>query len=412
MTLQEQRTQRALSGHWYITPIPLDRLRRLPNRKIKGAWRVRNHKNGHRYLVHRFSDGWGCDCPDFVFNRGELRCKHIEAIRLWKEDKIEMPVSTRGTNGKQTNQRQGDERMTAGWKDRKYKRSDDFITFPFIQWVNNGGSLEPRADRGGFACPTDQGLSIPGTLAKLHHRDGGTTEVIFATQLEVAIVQTRFAWIMDGMRRPDYVDGARGKLQAVCYVKGPKGNTVGPVMLTFTGLTTKRFNAAHRSFMVDVQRVTQGQAPSYAFWMKVQGGKPEMVGGGEEQSLITPIELGRKVDPNRDYVGEGLLDGIPWEHIDKWAAVWEKSGPNGEGSFEDDEGEIDGSHAPSPPEPDEGSLEWAKKFPLPFEASSYSKGDLLGSLDEEALKWIKARPKKYPGAAKAAKVLLDKLYKS
>jgi hypothetical protein len=47
---------------------------------------------------------------------------------------------------------------------------------------------------------------------------------------------------------------------------------------------------------------------------------------------------------------------------------------------------------------------------LPFEASSYSKGDPLGSLDEDALEWLADRPEKYPDAAEAAQVLIDQLF--
>jgi hypothetical protein len=47
---------------------------------------------------------------------------------------------------------------------------------------------------------------------------------------------------------------------------------------------------------------------------------------------------------------------------------------------------------------------------LPFEASSYSEGDPLGSLDEDALTWLADRPEKYSDAAEAAQVLIDALY--
>ena len=89
-----------------------------------------------------------------------------------------------------------------GWQDKDFKRGDDYITYPFIQWVNDGGSLEPRAPTGGFAMPLDQAEMvdgrIPGEVRVLHHRNGDQTEVVFTTALEAAVLATRFTWIKDG----------------------------------------------------------------------------------------------------------------------------------------------------------------------------------------------------------------------
>jgi hypothetical protein len=257
----------------------------------------------------------------------------------------------------------------------------------------------------------DQDVDIPGEKAMFHHRDGGVTEVIYTPALEVAVMKTRFAWVSsDGVLSQDYTSGAHGKLQAVGYIKGADG-PIGPLMLTFTGLNTREFNDVHRSFLVDVQQATRGQAPSYAFWAQFRAGERKMV-GSTKQSAITGLELARKVDPDRDYVGDALLDAIPWEKFDEWAAAWDEPGFNGSGTFEDEDQSYAPQHSPPEPdpEPEKGSLAWAKTFPLPFEASSYSEGDPLGSLDEDALTWLADRPEKYSDAAEAAQVLIDALY--
>ena len=91
MTPQEQRTARARQTPWFITPMPKERLARIPNPSIVGLWRVRNRNNGHFYVVTRCNRGngdeWECDCPDARHNNG-LRCKHIEAVRLWLAGEI------------------------------------------------------------------------------------------------------------------------------------------------------------------------------------------------------------------------------------------------------------------------------------------------------------------------------------
>jgi hypothetical protein len=81
------------------------------------------------------------------------------------------------------------------WQDRSFEHADEAISYQFIQWVNNGDSLEPRSDKGGFACPVDQDIPIPGKAARIHHRGGSTTDVIFIQELSVAILRTRFAWV-------------------------------------------------------------------------------------------------------------------------------------------------------------------------------------------------------------------------
>ena len=63
--------------------------------------------------------------------------------------------------------------------------------FPFIQWINDGGSLEPRSEIGGFGMPLDQatmlGANIPGDVRAIHHRSGNITEVIFGAAFSIIV---------------------------------------------------------------------------------------------------------------------------------------------------------------------------------------------------------------------------------
>ncbi len=52
-------------------------------------------KNGDKqpYLVRREADHWNCTCPDFAKRGTEVRCKHIEAVRLSTEEAIATPTT-------------------------------------------------------------------------------------------------------------------------------------------------------------------------------------------------------------------------------------------------------------------------------------------------------------------------------
>ncbi len=50
-------------------------------RKTPQAWLVQNGDK-QPYDVRKDGAGWTCTCPDFQRYRGDVRCKHIEAIRL------------------------------------------------------------------------------------------------------------------------------------------------------------------------------------------------------------------------------------------------------------------------------------------------------------------------------------------
>ena len=219
------------------------------------------------------------------------------------------------------------------WRDRTYKRTSETAAFPFIQWINDGGSLEPRSEIGGFGMPLDQatmlGANIPGDVRAIHHRSGNTTEVIFGAALRIAVLETRFCWIKDKQVVPAYEPGARGKLQAMALVRDAGGNTVGPVMLTFKGLTSKQFGAALREQREVVRKATAGKAPTYAFFGTYQAGEIKMV-GNETKSPVTTIVLAADgFDPDVGFIGNETLDGLDWDQIDAWKAAWDQPGANG-----------------------------------------------------------------------------------
>jgi hypothetical protein len=221
------------------------------------------------------------------------------------------------------------------WRERHFRHRDETVV-PFVQWVNDGGTLEPRSDRGGFAAPVDQGLVIPGTAADLYHKGGTKTPVIFTPELEVAIMATRFSWVKDRIRLDTYQEGARGKLQALGLVRTVDGVEVG--MLTFTGLVTREFTEARKRFALDVRRKAEG-APAWAFWMVLEAGDTAMV-GKSAKSAITTLTVGREVDPDADYIGEDLADLVE-RMLDgearEWEAAWSGTGADGEGEIGPDD---------------------------------------------------------------------------
>ncbi len=137
------------------------------------------------------------------------------------------------------------------WRNRQYQRRNNAVVAPFIQWVNGGGDLEPRHGGGGFGMPLDQaailGANIPGDARAMHHKGGNKTEMIFAPVLDVAVLATRFAWVLNKRRISDYEKGARGKLQVLALVRDADGHAVGPVLLTFRGYASKYFGAATKA---------------------------------------------------------------------------------------------------------------------------------------------------------------------
>lgn len=85
MDTQQLRTDRARLGRWAIG-------------RVGDRYQVVNLDNGHCYTVTSPSFGCTCcTCEDFAQVR--VRCKHIEAVRLWLEGQINVqPI----TSGKET----------------------------------------------------------------------------------------------------------------------------------------------------------------------------------------------------------------------------------------------------------------------------------------------------------------------
>ncbi|WP_347246412.1 hypothetical protein, partial [Thermogutta sp.] len=225
------------------------------------------------------------------------------------------------------------------WK-RHYSRGDDISeSYPHVQWVNRGTDLEPQQPIGGFASPIDQDVPLPNSIySLLRHPNGKSTEVLYTDQLEIAVLRRRFYWFDPGTGEllEKYRPGARGKTQFLCYIKCADG-TFGPVKLTFTGLAGAYFNAARHEFAKAVRKATGGKAPSYVFWMRVAAGQPIWVGKGDHKSLITPPMWDRDFDPDRDFIGSGMVDAICWDEVDRWAEVYRPKMLNGDSGEEYEE---------------------------------------------------------------------------
>lgn len=434
---QERRTEYARSASWQITPLP------HADRQVTGMWRVRDRGNGHRpHTVTLRNSNWDCDCLDCEFNGG-IRCKHIEAVRLYLAGEITAQTHTQTQKGDtqmnnrisqfQSQTQKGDTQMNQTfasqaprWAARQYERRDELSpSWPYVQWINDPGALEPRQRTGGFARPVDQDFPSPGELLLFHPKEGKPIEVVFATELSVAVLATRFAWVLDGVRMSSRVKGARGKLQVACLLRVDSHTVEGPVMLTFTGVAGSRFYAAYRKFARIVRTATRGKAPSYAFWMRVKAGERVLVGSGKEKSYITDVILDEDFDPDRDYVGDEALDSVPWSEIDRWVAAWRRPGPNGEGVIGDEGGtetnigetydevydeteEAEEERDPANPANwyAEGTWDWAMQQVLPFDGRTAKAGTPLHRLSDEALEYLVKLESQYPAAAKAARILL------
>lgn len=235
------------------------------------------------------------------------------------------------------------------WQDRansQILQEEMVAEYPFIQYVNDGGTLDPREPTGGFAMPTDQvesvGAAPQGAVEHtLIFSTGEREQVCFTDRVRYVPLTTRFAWVKDGNRLGSYVDGARGKLQVLGYVATADG-FAGPVMLTVKGLASKDLAQALRDHRQAVRKATQGQAPSAFFALHLYAGETTLR-GTKQKSRATPIVRATDFDPDKDYVGDALADIIEaeWEMYKQWAAAWQHTpGPNGDG-------ELAGADAPA-----------------------------------------------------------------
>ncbi|HIE38669.1 MAG TPA: hypothetical protein EYP77_06320 [Anaerolineae bacterium] len=304
------------------------------------------------------------------------------------------------------------------------------LSFPFIQWVNNGNSLDPRRPRGGFGMPEEQ-IDLAGDypkdaeLHKLILKSGEEVPMAFTHTLRAAVLATRFAWILDGKRTPTYVKGARSKLQALAIVEGQDAAFI--AVLTFSGMAGKEFSDALKKHAKRVRRLTRaaGKEQSHGiFYATYTADEPKMV-GRTAKSQITPVALGDEefFDLDTAFVGEAALAQVDWDQVKAWKEAWGKPGINGDGEVEDS-----GPSGPSGQE-ERPSLadrvvaeyqefqEWISTR-LPFRSKKYGEatvGDLYNAGDVEALKaliaWCKDRPNAASIAA-AAEAALEALESS
>lgn len=288
------------------------------------------------------------------------------------------------------------------WRNRDSAVQDSAgPSYPFIQLVNDGSTLEPRALNGGFAMPVDQSETagfIPVGMEErqLLLRDKPATAVFFGEYVEVVPLITRFTWIKDGCRIATYTEGARGKIQLLCYVKNAEGVWQGPVMLTATGLASKDISAALKAHRERVYKATHGKAAACYFGLVLHAGESRM-GGGKQKSRVTPVQLDASFDADTDYVGDNIADEIEfrWQgEFKPWSEAWKNNpGPNGDGEVPgSDEEEDDGHRAapaatrptppvpapamtrpapqPTPPPPATGGVKYTAK--VPFASKKYT----------------------------------------
>ena len=230
------------------------------------------------------------------------------------------------------------------WQDRndsQILQEEMVCEYPFIQYVNDGSTLDPREATGGFAMSAEQTELLKATPhGAVEHTlifsTGESESVFFTDWLRFVPLATRFAWVKDDNRLGGFVDGARGKLQALGYVETENGYA-GPAMLTVKGMASKDLAQALREHRKAVRKATQGKAPSAFFALLLHAGEPAMR-GTKQKSRATPIVRSNEFDPDVDYVGDDLADIIEaeWELYKQWAASWEHNpGPNGEGELAD-----------------------------------------------------------------------------
>lgn len=314
------------------------------------------------------------------------------------------------------------------WKDREYHNNEEGgASYPFTQWVNDGGQLNPRHDRGGFAMPEEQ-MEDLGTypagaeVRELVFRSGESTTVFFTEKVEVAVLGTRFCWLKDDTRVSSYAPGARSKLQALCLVRDADGRLSGPMMLTFRGIPAKHFSTAYKEHRARVRKATKGAAPAYAFTMTIAAGEP-VLAGTHQKSRITPVILVDDFDPDRNYVGDDVMDAYDtpafWTEVKAWREAWSIPGPNGEGEVggesDEESGGVDQDMAdlffddePAPPRVDPLAQARAVKLPPTQKyGGNATVADLERANDVAAMQWFIAHGAKYPEVAHACSMVLE-----
>ena len=256
--------------------------------------------------------------------------------------------------------------------------------------------------------PGGQESLIDGDYAILGHSNGATTDVLFTPALALTVIAYRFAWVKDGTRLAEYTEGARGRIQALCFTTDQDGVILGPLVLTVKGTTSKDLSGILRAHRSDVRKLTNGKAPGWFFWTRLQAGEPTMV-GSKARSLATPLEPAAGVT-EEDFIGQEVVKRINAHanEIRKWAGAWKAAGANGE----------DDPSAAAQPETDAAPatgkmmpLGKALATPMPV-TQRYGQGATLQApyqaQDREVLSWL-ANNASSPDLSEAARLLLAEL---
>ncbi len=194
------------------------------------------------------------------------------------------------------------------------------VSYPFIQWINDGGIISPRQHSGGFAMPESE-AAIAGdhpkgasrAMARFRTAD---ESVFFTQQIRAAVLAVQFAWVKDGIVIPSYVEGARGKARALSLVEGESGSFL--AIMTFSGLASRDFLNAYKEHRARVRKGTRAagkEAPASIFYLTMRAGESQRMSQG---SIRTPIVLSGDFDPDRDYIGDQALRDINWDEVRAW----------------------------------------------------------------------------------------------
>ena len=281
-----------------------------------------------------------------------------------------------------------------GWKDRQdsaVKDAEPEARHPYAQWVNRGGDLDPRHDRGGFFISVENlamlgDPDIPGAEAvTFHHSTNDYSTGVLLQEIQASIIIDRFAWSLynEATRRTslsmEYVEGARGKRQALVLLKTVDGY-VGPMMITLTGMVSKDMDTATATHRQMVRQATGGEGATAWFWATLGAGEPVRLGKGATSSMGTPILYrepeGGLFNPDALYIGDEAADQIEaaFGEFQTWANAWEERYGKGAAAstvHAEDNEDYTGSREEPPPFDTE-----PQQAPLPL-AGSYT--NVLGN---------------------------------
>lgn len=276
------------------------------------------------------------------------------------------------------------------WQNRNQSQvaqDEPGLEYPFIQWVNRGGDLDPRRKVGGWFMPEESvnlldAMPTGAEAAALNFSNSDQAAGVFIPALTVAPLLTRFTWVTKVNGRPvysaTYSERARGKLNLLAYVQTEDGLR-GPVFITLTGTISKDLGEAFNAHRQRVRLATKGAAPAPLFTMTLTAGAPVMRGQGNEQSQVTPIVLVNDFDVDAAYVGDEQADEIEarWDEFKAWTAKWKDAAPLPDNAPEEPE-DPDPATAPSP------AAATTKPAALP---SAKVLGDLAQARDRWSAAW-------------------------